>query len=162
LPINLVYHKLSVACFPLLGVLQGAPTSLNVFNVAFNLVYVLILACKPGCTQLEGADPWGSNGFADDTALHTDSSDAVPAMQVIVQAVALFLTWLGLLSNMCKSIITATDHAKNGNIETDSITFNGMLFTVLPPDTEHKVLGVLMTLTGNYKEHKEYGIARLE
>jgi hypothetical protein len=42
----------------------------------------------------------GSSGFADDTTLHTDGSDAVSAMQVMVQATAPFLTWLGLLLNM--------------------------------------------------------------
>jgi hypothetical protein len=36
-----------------------------------------------------------------------------------------------------------------------------MPFTVLPPDVAHKVLGVLMTLTGNYKEQKEYVIAKM-
>ncbi len=86
---------------------------------------------------MEGADPMGSSGMADDTTLHTDCSDAVPAMQVMVQAISPFLGWLCLLLNLRKSIITAIDHAKNWDIATDSITFNGMLFTVLPPDTAH-------------------------
>jgi hypothetical protein len=55
---------LSAACYLLRGVLQGAPTSQNVFNVAFNPVHVLILACKRGCAPLEDADPMGSSGFA--------------------------------------------------------------------------------------------------
>jgi hypothetical protein len=74
---------LSAACYLLRGVLQGAPTSPNVFNVAFNPVHVLVRACKRGCAPLEDADPMGSSGFADDTTLHTDGSDAVSAMQVL-------------------------------------------------------------------------------
>lgn len=104
----------------------------------------------------------GSSGFADDTTLHTDGSDAVSAMQVLVQATAPFLTWLGLLLNMRKSVIAAIDHATGRAVATDSITFNGVPFTVLPPGAAHKVLGVLMTLTGNYTEHKEYVTAKME
>jgi ribonuclease HI len=153
---------LSAACFLLRGVLQGAPTSPNVFNVAFNPVHVLVRACKRGCAPLEGTEPMGSSGFADDTTLHSDGSDAVPAMQVIVQAATPFLDWLGLLLNMRKSVITAIDHATGRAVATDSITFNGKPFTALPPDTAHKALGVLMTLTGNYKEHKDYVMAKME
>ncbi len=63
---------------------------------------------------------------------------------------------------MRKSVIVAIDHATGKAIATDSITFNSVPFTVLPPDAAHKVLGVLMTLTGNYWEHKEYVIAKIE
>ena len=44
----------------------------------------------------------------------------------------------------------------------DSITFNGIPFTVLPPDAAHKVLGVFMALTGSYWEQKEYGMAKMK
>jgi hypothetical protein len=93
----------------------------------------------------------GSSGLPDDsdTTLHSDGSDAVPAMQVIVQAANPFLDWLGLLLNMRKSVIAAIDHATGRAVATESITFNGKLFTALSPDTAHKALGVLMTLTGN-------------
>jgi hypothetical protein len=62
-------------------------------------------------------------------------------MQVIVQAIASFLDWLGLLLNMRKSIITEIDHAKNRDIATDSIKFNDMPFTVLPPVPRHSAQG---------------------
>jgi hypothetical protein len=39
---------------------------------------------------------------------------------------------------------------------------NGILFTVLPPHAAHKVLGVFMTLTGRYKAHKEYVLAKMK
>ncbi len=63
---------------------------------------------------------------------------------------------------MRKSVITAIDHATDRAVATDSINFNGVPFTVLPPDAAHKVLGVLMTRTGNYTEHKEYVTAKME
>ena len=153
---------LSAACFLLRGVLQGAPTSPNVFIVAFNPIHVLVQACKRGCAPLWGSDPMGTSGFADDTTMHSDGPDAVPAMQVMVRAVAPFLDWLGLLLNMLKSKISAINHATGLPVATDSITFNGVPFTVLPPDAAHKVLGVFMTLTGSYKEHKEYVLAKMK
>jgi len=153
---------LSAACFLLRGVLQGAPTSPNVFNVAFNPIHVLVQACKRGCAPLAGSEPMGTSGFCDDTTMHSDGPDAVPAMQVMVTAVAPFLEWLGLLLNMLKSKISAINHATGLPVATDSITFNGIPFTVLPPDAAHKVLGVYMTLTGSYREHKEYVLAKMK
>jgi hypothetical protein len=80
----------------------------------------------------------------------------------MVTAVAPFLEWLGLLLNMLKSKISAINHATGLPVATDSITFNGIPFTVLPPDAAHKVLGVYMTLTGSYREHKEYVLAKMK
>jgi hypothetical protein len=66
------------------------------------------------------------------------------------------LNLAGSSLNMRKSVIAAIYHATGRTIATDSITFNSVPFTVLPPDAAHKVLGVSMTLTGNYMEPKEY------
>ncbi len=64
---------------------------------------------------------------------------------------------------MRKSVIAAIDHATGrAAVATDNITFNGKPFTALSPDTVHKALGVLMTLTGNYKDHKDYVMAKME
>ena len=65
----------------------------------------------------------GTSGFADDTTMHSDGPDAVPAMQVMVRAVAPFLDWLGLLLSMLKSKISAINHATGLPVATDSITF---------------------------------------
>ncbi len=69
--------RLSAACFLLRGILQGAPISPNVFNVAFNPIHVLVQACKRGCALLEGSEPMGTSGFCDDTTMHSDGPDAV-------------------------------------------------------------------------------------
>ncbi len=82
---------LLAACFLLRGVLQGVPTCPNVFNVAFNPIFVLVQACKWGCAPLAGSDPMDTSGFCYDTTMHSDVLDAVPAMQVMVRAVAPFL-----------------------------------------------------------------------
>jgi hypothetical protein len=102
---------LSAACFLFQGVLLGAPTSPNVFNVVFNPIYVLVQACKRGYAPLAGSEPMDTSGFCDDTTMHSDGPDTVPAMQVMVRAVAPFVEWLGLLLNMLKSKISAINHA---------------------------------------------------
>jgi hypothetical protein len=63
---------------------------------------------------------------------------------------------------MRKSVISAINHDTGLAVVTDSITFNGIPFTVLPPDAAHKVLEVFMTLTGSYREHKEYVMAKMK
>ncbi len=93
-------YGLSAACFLLRGVLQGVPTSPNVFNVAFNPIHVLVQACKRGCAPLVGSEPMGTSGFCDDTTMHSNGPDGVPAMQLMVRAVTQFLEWLGLLLSM--------------------------------------------------------------
>ncbi len=54
------------------------------------------------------------------------------------------------------------NHATGLPVATDSITFNGIPFTIPPPDAAHKVLEVFMTLTGSYREHKEYVLAKMK
>ncbi len=53
-------------------------------------------------------------------------------MQMMVRAVIPFLDWLSLLLNMLKSKISAINHATGLPVATGSITFNGIMFTVLP------------------------------
>ncbi len=46
---------------------------------------------------MQGAiEPTGSSGFADDTPLHTDGPDAVPAMEILVTKTADYLQWAGM------------------------------------------------------------------
>jgi hypothetical protein len=103
----------------------------------------------------------GSSGFADDTTLHTDGPDAVPAMQVLVDAISPFCDWLGLLLNLLKSYVSAVNHATGLQVPTDSIQYHGAPFPALSPDSAHKVLGVYMTLTENYTQHKEYIMTKM-
>ena len=152
---------LSAACTLLRGVLQGAPTSPNVFITAFNPVHTIVQTCKRGCVPWAGAEPMGSSGFADDTTLHTDGPDAVPAMQVLVDSITPYMDWLGLLLNMGKCRISAIDHATGEPVSTDSIRYKGVPFPVLPPNEAHKVVGVFMNLTGDYKHHKDYVLAKM-
>jgi hypothetical protein len=83
--------------------------------------------------------------------MHSDCPDAVPAMQVMV-----------LVSKYAQIESRGENYYATGlAVATDSVTFNGVPFTVLPPDAARKALGVFMTLTGSYKEHTEYMMAKM-
>jgi len=62
--------------------------------------------------------------------------------------------WLGMFFNMKKSVISAIDHSTGLPMPTDSITVNGVPFSVLSPSEAHKHLGVRMTLTGAFAAEK--------
>ena len=109
-----------------------------------------------------GSAPTGSSGFADDTALHTDGPDAVPAMAIIVKSAGPYLNWCGLEVNMPKSMVSAVDHATDKMVATDSITLNGMPFTVLPPDQLHKHLGLRATIMGDFAAEKAHVLAEMK
>ena len=97
----------------------------------------------------------GSSPFADDSNLHTDGPDAIPAMRILVTSVAAFVRWLGLFVNMPKSNISAIDFSTGQSVAADSITLDGLPFTALLPDQAHKHLGVRMTVTGNFEVEKK-------
>ncbi len=75
------------------------------------------------------------------------------------------MAWFPLKNAQIKNLCDKSlGHATGLPVATDSITFNGIPFTVLPPDAAHKVLGVFMTLTVSYslREHKEYVLAKMK
>ncbi len=66
-----------------------------------------------GFCLAQGMDgPSGSCGFADDTALHTDGRDAIPAMHALVNFIGPLIKWLCMsLICMSKSYISAINFA---------------------------------------------------
>jgi len=146
----------SAVCILCRGMPQGAQPSPRIFNKTFDPVHAIVRASKRGCSIHPGHDPSGSSGFADDTLLHTDSSDAIPAMAIVVPKVADYLRWAGMEVNLKKSGISAIDFNTGARVATDSITLNGHPFPVIPPDQPHKHLGVRMTMTGDFRAEKEY------
>ena len=76
-------------------------------------------------------------------------------MSILVGSVGAFVRWLGLFVNMPKAYISAIDFSTGQTVATDSITLDGILFTVLLPDQLHRHLGVRMTMTGNFDAEKE-------
>ena len=100
--------------------------------------------------------PTGSSGFADDSPLHTDGPDAIPAMAVLVKAATNYLEWAGMEIHLKKCGITAMDMKTGQGVATDSITLHGELFPVISPDQPHKHLGVLMALNGDFSAEKEH------
>ena len=57
---------------------------------------------------------------------------------------------------MPKSYISALGFSTGHSVAADSITLDGLFFTALLPDQEHKHLGVRMTMTGNFEVEQEY------
>jgi hypothetical protein len=104
----------------------------------------------------EGSTPSGASCLADDLLLHTEGPDAVPAMNIMVNAIAPILKWTGLEVHMIKSQCTGINHATGIQVATDSITLNGQSFTTLPPDKPYKYLGVRATISGDLSAEKEY------
>ena len=82
----------SAVCILWQGVAQGTPPSPRVFNITFDPVHTIVRACTQGCTLQESI---GSSGFADDSPLHTDGPDAIPALAIMVPGVAGYVEWAG-------------------------------------------------------------------
>ena len=80
--------------------------------------------------------PTGSSPFADDSNLHTDGPDAIPALSILVTSVWAFVRWLGLFVNMPESHISAIDFSTGLAVAADSIAWDGIPFTVLFPVSE--------------------------
>jgi hypothetical protein len=89
------------------GVAQGA--SPRIFGVTFDPVHSAVRESRRGCTLQGVIESTGSSGFADDTPLHTDGPDAVPAMAILVTKTADYLRWAGMDIHMKKCKITAMD-----------------------------------------------------
>jgi hypothetical protein len=86
----------SAACVLSRGVAQGAPPSPRIFGLTFDPVHSVVQESRRGCTLQGAIEPTGSSGFADDTPLHTDGPDAVPAMVILVTKTADYLQWAGM------------------------------------------------------------------
>ena len=86
----------SAACKLSRGMPQGAPPSPVVFSLVIDLIHSIVRNSKRGCTLQGSIAPTGSSGFADDSPLHTDGFDAVPAMAILVPKVAAYVEWAGM------------------------------------------------------------------
>ena len=151
----------SAACFLARGVPQGAHPSPFIFIIVFNLIHVIARVCGRGCSA-HGQEPSGSSGFADDTTLHTDGVDAVPAMQCIIQPAGEYLGWMGCSVNMFKSKIAAINFATGQTIATDSIKLNGVAFPALGSNQAHKQLGVRVALNGDFSQEKTHVLTEMQ
>ena len=151
----------SAACFLARGVPQGAHPSPFIFIIVFNLIHVIARVCGRGCSA-HGQEPSGSSGFADDTTLHTDGVDAVPAMQCIIQPAGAYLGWMGCMVNILKCRISAINFATGKTIATDSIKLNDVAFPALDSHHAHKQLGVRIALNGDFTEEKMHILEEMQ
>ncbi len=90
--------------------------------------------------------PTGSSDSADDSQLHTDGPDVIPAISIMVPMVASYLEWAGMVINLKKCGIPAMDTKTGQQVATDSITLHGEH----PPDQSHKHPGLQMALNGDF------------
>jgi hypothetical protein len=119
------------ACMLSPGVAQGAPLSPQIFGLTFDPLHSAIQ--ESGSTLHGVIESTGSSGFADDTQLHTDCTDAVTAMAILVTKTAEYLCWAGMDIHMKKCGITAMDMRNCQRVATDSITLRGQPFPVVLP-----------------------------
>ena len=100
--------------------------------------------------------PNGTSGFADDTVLHADGPDAIPALAIMAQMAGDYVIWAGMKINMDKSGIRAADMGTGRPVPTDSVTLNGVPFPVILPDQPYKHLGVRGTMLGDFTAEKQH------
>ena len=72
------------------------------FILTFDPFHKMLRASGCGCYISASAlnTPTGSSPFADDSNLHSDGHDAIPAMSILVTGVEAIVQWLGLFVNM--------------------------------------------------------------
>ena len=146
----------TAACYLRRGVKQGDPPSPKVFETTLNPFQKMIRDCGRGCSLSALPQPSGNSGFVDDTNLHTDGPDAIPAMCMMVEKTSRFCCWVGIAVNMAKSCISAIDYNTGRQVSTDSITLDGRPFPAIPPHCAHKHLGVYITMTGDFRAEKDH------
>ncbi len=114
------------------------------------------------CTLQGNINPTGSSGFADDTLLHMDGPDAVPAMAILVTKTVGYLEWAGMEIHMKKCRIIAMDIRTGQQVATDSLTLHGQPFPVIIPNQSHKHLGLRMAMDGNLSAEKEHVLTEMK
>jgi hypothetical protein len=75
------------------GFPQGAIPSPRVFSLPFDLVHTVARAGGRRWMFRGSSTLSSSSGLADDTALHTEGLDAIPAMTIMVQEVGAYISW---------------------------------------------------------------------
>jgi hypothetical protein len=146
----------SAACMLCRGVAHGAPPSPRIFGLTFDPVHSAVRESRRGCTLQGFIASTGSSGFANNTPLHTDGPDAVPAMAILVTKTADYLRWAGMDIHMKQCGITAMDMRNGQRVATDSITLRGQPFPVVLLNQSHKHLGLRMAMHGNFLDEKEH------
>ncbi len=121
-----------------------------VFITVFDPFSAIIRHYGRGCSLQGNITPTGSDVFADDSTLHTDCPDAIPAMAVMAPPAVDYLHWAGMEINLGKCGITAinmrTSHSSSQPVATDSITLHGEPIPDIPLNKSHKHLGLRMAI----------------
>ncbi len=118
------------------------------------MIHVIARVCARGCTG-HGLAPSGSNGYSDDASLHTDGPAVIASLQCVLHR-------LGTKVHMKKSEIAEIDFATGETIATDNVKLNGQNFQVLDVAHAHKVLGVHISLKGDFTEDKRHVLGTMQ
>jgi hypothetical protein len=100
--------------------------------------------------------PSGTSGFADDTVLHTDGPNAIPALAIMATVAGDNVIWTGMKMNMSKSGIRAVDMRTGCPVPTDSVKYNDVSFPLILPDQPYNHLGVRVTMMGDFSAEKQH------
>jgi hypothetical protein len=138
------------------GMPQGAMPSPGVFTIVYDPMLAIIRYYRRGCTLQGRIAPSGVDAFADDSTLHTDGPDAIPAMAVMAPPAIGYLRWAGMEIHLKKCRITAIDMRTGQRVATDSVTLCGEPFPVILPNQSHKHLGVRIALNGDFSDEKQH------
>jgi hypothetical protein len=154
----------SAARFLSRGAPQGADPSPCVSNIRFNPLHARARVCARGCSAhaSHGLCPNGSSGFADGSSFHNDGPAVIASMQSIIHPAENYLDWSGTRVNRAKSEIAGVDFATGATIATDSIQLNGTPFKATESDQAHKLLGVRISITGDFTSEKEYVMCEMQ
>jgi hypothetical protein len=112
----------------------------------YDPMLAIIRYYRRNCTLQGRIAPSGADTFADDSTLHTDGPDAIPAMAVTVPPAVGYLRWNGMAIHLKKCGITAIDMRTRQRVATDSVTLCEEPFPVILPNQSHKHLGVRIAL----------------
>ena len=144
------------------GMPQGAMPSPPFFITVFDPFNSIIRHYGRGCTLQGRIAPTGNDVFADDSTLHTDGPDAIPAMAIMAPPATGYLEWAGMEINLKKCGITAMDMRTGQQVATDSVTHHGEPFPVIPPGKSHKHLGLRVALNGDFSAEKQHVRAEMQ
>ena len=143
------------------GVKQGDIISPTVFSILMNVLLHSMSATGAGYTHSSGVH-CNFLAFADDIVLITDDATK---MQTLVREVQIFASWSHMWVNIKKCRMSAIDFATGKELDTTHILYNphhrttpqsnGIPFPTLHPDKPYKYLGYSISLSLNWKEHKQ-------
>ena len=93
--------------------------------------------------------------FVDDTGLAAKGRNAVSEMQALISLIEAWEPWSNIYLNLSKSFVIAFDFSQMVQVDTSQLLYRGSQLPVHPADQPFRYLGVLLTVTLDFKHEKE-------